>query len=216
MHKPNMYQSHAIGSSPERSPSKHVQRGHQPVKSTAGQNQQELTAGESSDSGDSLFITQKETPAPVRSARRNWKRSGLTSSSCLEESEVESSSSLGQKESRTQKKTARKKITLPVYTFSFLADNEYDGALPFQKNRVLSNLSITGFFKCLREIDTAKTYAPTVDGDEEDISPLSEEEEEQSHTEGFRVVARQLKILDLFLSKPHCNQVSFYRIKCVL
>lgn len=92
-----------------------------------------------SDSGDSLFITQKEIPSPVRSARRHrhGKRSGLTPSRCLEESEVESSSSSSQEKSRTHKKTTRKKSSLPAYTFSVLADNKSDGLLPSQKNRIL-------------------------------------------------------------------------------
>lgn len=92
-----------------------------------------------SDSGDSLFITQKEIPSPVRSARRHrhGKRSAATSSRCLEESEVESSSSSSQEESTTHKKTTRKKNSLPIFTFSVLGDNKSDGLLPSQKNRIL-------------------------------------------------------------------------------
>lgn len=46
MHKSHAYQSNAVDNSPERPPSEHVHRGPQPLKSTAGQNQQDLTAGE--------------------------------------------------------------------------------------------------------------------------------------------------------------------------
>ena len=92
-----------------------------------------------SDSGDSLFITQKKIPSPVRSAwrRRHGGSSDLTFSRCLEESEAESSSSSSQEESRSYRTTSRKKCSLPIYTFSVLADDKCDGLLPSQKNRIL-------------------------------------------------------------------------------
>lgn len=156
-----------------------------------------------SDSGDSLFVTQKPVPDVVRSTRRrhHGKRSCLAYSRYLEESEAESSaSSSSQEEPRTDKCSNRKKSCLPKYTFSFLPGNRpEDTALPAQKNRVLhvrsaltytlacdiwcivfvksffvgQTFAVAGFFNCLNEF-SAKTSLPTVGTDDEDISPLSE------------------------------------------
>lgn len=96
-----------------------------------------------SDSGDSLFLTQNPVTKPVRPPRpsRHGKRSDLAP---LEDSEVESSSSSSQGESRTPTRTPRRNRRLPSYTFRFLSGNtREDGsaspevALPAQKNRIL-------------------------------------------------------------------------------
>lgn len=156
-----------------------------------------------SDSGDSLFVTQKPVPDDGRlpRRRRHGKRSCLAYSRYLEESQAESSaSSSSQEEPRTDKCSNGKKSCLPKYTFSFLAGNRpKDTALPAKKNRVLhvrsaltytlachvwwkvfvksffvgQTFAVAGFFKCLNEF-SAKTSLPRVGTDDEDISPLSE------------------------------------------
>eukprot|EP00066_Takifugu_rubripes_P026242 XP_011615508.1 PREDICTED: aspartoacylase isoform X1 [Takifugu rubripes] len=217
-----MYEYNPIGNGPELPTlSKHVKKIPQPLAFSAGQHQEGLTAEEASDSGDSLFVTQRPVLDVVRSTRRrrHGKRSCLAYSRYLEESEAESSaSSSSQEEPRTDKCSNRKKSCLPKYTFSFLPVNgPKDTALPAQKNRVLHTFAVAGFFKCLNGF-SAKISLPTVGTDDEDISPLSEsqvaglccyrEEEEKSHVHGFRVVDKKCfaTALKATSCQTWCNQ----------
>ncbi|KAM7374727.1 hypothetical protein PAMP_007368 [Pampus punctatissimus] len=67
-----------------------------------------------------------------------------------------------------------------------------------------------GFFKCVREMfqsyqkgDKVESYLPTVDMDGEEISPLSEGDEERSHDEDIKVVERKHFVVSSKGKCPH-------------
>lgn len=79
-----------------------------------------------SDSGDSIFFTQKPLPEAVRSGGRRLARFRST---CTQEGPAEpeddilSSSSSSEEESRTKRKKRRRKVfKVPSYRFSFLSE----------------------------------------------------------------------------------------------
>lgn len=93
-----------------------------------------------SDSGDSLFITQKPVPGAVRAERRHHRklRADFTSHSDLEESESDSSSSESHGESRIDSKRKRVKRRPPSYSFPFLSLRKNRGTmLTSQQNNSL-------------------------------------------------------------------------------
>nr|XP_046267158.1 phoenix isoform X2 [Scatophagus argus] len=172
-----------------------------------------------SDSGDSLFITQKPVPEAVRSGKRHrYKvRSHPTSSRDLEESEGDTSASSSNGE--TEKERRRKKYRLPTYSFPFISGGKWkprSSLLPVPQNRSLHNFAIGGFFKCVRELwrgyqtrDEVVSSLPTVDIDGDDISPLSEEEEERPEDEDFKVVERKCFMVPSKTKRRRswCNQL---------
>ncbi|XP_034461922.1 phoenix [Hippoglossus hippoglossus] len=172
----------------------------------AGQNTQVSNdpAEEESDSGDSLFITQKPAPEAERSRRRkrsNSLRSQPASIRQLEE-EDSSSSSSSEGESKTGKGksgTRRKRVTLPQYSFPFLSEKRPSSALlSARHNTALHYHAMGGFFKCVKELqqgrhggDDLPSSLPTVDVEGGSISPLSEDEEEGSESMDIKVVERK-------------------------
>ncbi|XP_059207262.1 phoenix [Centropristis striata] len=211
------------------SPPDYVQKISRNLESSVGHDKVSNTpAEEDSDSGDSLFITQKPVPEAVRSKRRRPYSLSSKSASpiALEESEYESENdslnSAPHGESKTTKERRRKTYTVPKYHFPFLADRKCKRrrTLPVQ-NSSLHKYVMGGFFKCVKELwqgygrEDMKPSLPTVDTDEENISPLSEEDEERSEGEDIRVVERKCFLApSRAKSQPTWgNQVTQQRIK---
>ncbi|XP_038563758.1 aspartoacylase isoform X2 [Micropterus salmoides] len=175
------------------------------LESSAGHSGQDKVSNEpaaaESDSGDSLFITQKPVPEAVRSARpRHYSsRSDPISPRAVEESEEDSPSYSFHGESKTDRRRRKKKHRLPKYSFPFLAERERkprSTLLAGQQNKHLHNYAMGGFFKCVKELwqdygrGNLESSLPTVDMDEDYISPLSEQEE-RSEDEDIKVVERK-------------------------
>ncbi|XP_071316753.1 caldesmon-like [Trachinotus anak] len=191
----------------ETSPPDYVQKISRYLESTEGHNRQDDVvndpAGAESDSGDSLFITQKPVPEAVRSRRRHRYslRSDPTSPKDLEESEDDSLSSASPEESKTCKRRGRKKYRLPKFSFPFLKERKSKPRSTLssvEQNTSLHNYTMGGFFKCVRELWQSyqsgadlQLPVPTVDMDGQHIPPLSENEEERSEMEDIRVVKRK-------------------------
>ncbi|XP_051255948.1 phoenix [Dicentrarchus labrax] len=205
----------------EPSPPDYVEKISRYLESSVGQGEQDKVCHEpaeaESDSGDSLFITQKPVPEAVRSAspgRYNLRKHPIFLS---EESDGDSSSSHG--ESRTAKRSKRQKCILPKYSFPFLSEKKWKPTstlLPARQNTSLHNYMMGGFFKCVRELwqgyergDDVESSLPTVDVDGDYISPLSEEEEEGSEVEDIKVVERKHFVATLKAKSRHawCNQL---------
>ncbi|XP_074468233.1 uncharacterized protein LOC141753442 isoform X2 [Sebastes fasciatus] len=201
----------------ETNPPDYVEKISHYLESCVGQSGQENVsngpAEADSDSGDSLFITQKPVPEAERSGRQRTysSRSKPVSPRDLEESEEDTSSSTSHdEESKTDKKRRRiKKYKLPTYNFPFLAERKLklrSTGLPDQ-NKNLLNYTMGGFFKCVRELRLEpKSSLPTVDTDGEDISPLSEEDEDRSEVEDIKVVERKQLVEILSPSKAKRQQ----------
>ncbi|XP_056265869.1 myosin-10-like [Pseudoliparis swirei] len=168
-----------------------------------------------SDSGDSLFITQKEATLPkdVRSDRlHQYIRD-------LEESESSSSSVSHSGEFKTSKLGRRKNCPLPKYSFPFLEKREgklRSSPVPDQ-NKSLNYYILGGFFKCLGELRQSsqrgpnlESSFPTVDMDGEDISPLSEDDGEKSEDEEIKVVERKHFLVSSKRTSQQrwCNQLN--------
>ncbi|XP_018547750.1 phoenix [Lates calcarifer] len=203
----------------ETSPPDYVEKISRYLKSSVRQSSQDKIYNEpaeaESDSGDSLFITQKAVPEAVRSGRRHRYslRSNLTSPGDVQESEDDTSSSSSHRESKTGKTRKRKKTNLPKYSFPFLTEGKRkprSTLLSVRQNAALHNHTMGGFFKCVRELwqgyqkrEDLASSLPTVDMEGEYISPLSEEEEEMSEFEDIKVVERRCFVAP---SKTKCSQ----------
>nr|XP_057943281.1 transcriptional regulator ATRX homolog [Doryrhamphus excisus]XP_057943282.1 transcriptional regulator ATRX homolog [Doryrhamphus excisus]XP_057943283.1 transcriptional regulator ATRX homolog [Doryrhamphus excisus] len=144
-----------------------------------------------SDSGDSLFLTQKPVPKPVRTIRRP-KSSQHVFCTELEDSGGDSSSSHGDDAQKTSKKKKKFKSELPKYNFPFLQERKRKSTL---KNIKLNNYVTGGFFKCVQlwqDASNSHAALPTVDQDGEDILPLTEDEEDEKFgDEDIKVVERK-------------------------
>ncbi|KAK2879753.1 eukaryotic translation initiation factor 5B-like [Channa argus] len=199
------------------SPPEYVQKISRYLESTAGQSTPDTVlicpVEEESDSGDSLFITQK-LPEAVRTGRRHYysSRSAPVSPRDLEENEEDTSSSASHEEFKTDKKRARKKFRPPKYIFPFLKGTKRKPTctLSVQQNTSLHNATMGGFFKCVRELwqgyereHDLGSSLPTLDKDGELISPLSEEQEEESEDEDIKVVEKKCFVAP---SKAKCSQ----------
>ncbi|CAK6973745.1 phoenix [Scomber scombrus] len=151
-----------------------------------------------SDSGNSLFITQKDVPEAVRSQRRRHstqRSEDPTSHTELEDSEDSSSASCRE----DGKKRRRKKQKLPIYSFPFLTERkgkDRSAELSVQDNIKIHYAGMGGFFHSVKELwqsyqegNNLESSLPTVDVDGEEITPLSEEEE-RSDDEDIKVVER--------------------------
>ncbi|KAM4726090.1 uncharacterized protein FYW61_011983 [Anableps anableps] len=156
-----------------------------------------------SDSGDSLFITQK--CAPQRRRRSNH-RSNFRTHRDTPEDEYDASTSGEEHEAdRNQRK---KSYRTPKFTFTFLKERMMT-RLPYYQNRKLHYYAMGGYFKCAEQLwDSYQTgeglmaSLPTVDVDGEPISPMSEEEDETAEDEDIRVVEKKL----LVMSKAKSSQ----------
>nr|XP_020456231.1 uncharacterized protein LOC109960458 [Monopterus albus] len=199
-------------------PIDYVQKISRYLESSVGQSRQDNVSGDNaeaeSDSGDSLFITQKPVPEAVRTGRRHHYslRSQPTFPRYLEESGDDTSSSDYHGKSRTDEKRTRKKFKLPKYSFPFLRERKGKprSTLLFAKqNKRLHTYATGGFFKCVRELwqgyqrdDDLLSSLPTLDIDRTYISPLSEEE--RSEDEDIKVVAKKHFVAP---SKSKCSQL---------
>ncbi|XP_075876311.1 uncharacterized protein LOC142884506 [Nelusetta ayraudi] len=164
----------------------------------SSQERQDNAANESdegeSDSGDSVFITQRAVPEAVRSGRRlsPHQRSYHMSPSCLLENDTSSSDS--NIESNTKIRRVKKK--LPKYSFPFLCGQKWkprSSLIAREHNESLHRSAMLGFFRCARELQEnySASPPPTSDMDGTDINPLSEEEEKGSGDEDIKVVERK-------------------------
>ncbi|XP_023274050.1 trichohyalin-like [Seriola lalandi dorsalis] len=202
----------------ETSPPDYVEKISRYLESSVGHGGQDAgpndPAEEESDSGDSLFITQKPVPEAVRSRRRC--RYNLKSDSSpardLEESGDDLSSSDSHEESRAAKRRQAKRIRPPKFSFPFLTDRKSkhrSTQLCARQSTALHNYAMGGFLRCVRELwqsyqqeDDVQSSLPTVDMDGENIPPLSEEEE-RSESEDIKVVERKCFVAP---SKSKCSQ----------
>ncbi|KAF6738645.1 hypothetical protein FQA47_001349 [Oryzias melastigma] len=159
----------------------------------------------SSDSGDSLFITQKPVPEAVRPKRRRSThpthfihRGDLTD-------QDDASSSSSDWESRTGKK---KKVVyrLPKFIFPFLQEGKSSQKkhVSTHRNKKLHTFAIGGFFKCVQEEEECgrnrnlTASLPTIDREGEYIAAISEpEEEERTEAEDIQVVERKRFVVSL-------------------
>ncbi|XP_042286930.1 phoenix [Thunnus maccoyii] len=194
----------------ETSPPDYVEKISRFLESSVGQSRQDPEANDS-DSGDSLFLTQKSVPEAVRSRRRRHStlRSDPTSPRDLEDGE-DSCFAPHREDGRERRE---KKYRLPKYSFPFLTERKgkpKSNLLFVQQNTRLHNFGMGGFFKCVRELwqsyqrgDNLESSLLTVDVDGEEIPPLSEGEEEKSDDEDIKVVERKRFVLS---SKAKCPQ----------
>ncbi|XP_061557729.1 uncharacterized protein LOC133415598 isoform X2 [Phycodurus eques] len=106
-------------------------------------------------------------------------------------------------EMSTNKK--KRKLKLPNYNFSFLTGPWHRGThLNNRHNIRLHNYVIGGFFKCVKLWQTTNNFwmaLPTVDQDDEDISPLTQDGEDESSHEDIKVVDKKC-----FLAKSKTKQ----------
>ncbi|XP_051793433.1 uncharacterized protein LOC110951716 isoform X2 [Acanthochromis polyacanthus] len=159
-----------------------------------------------SDSGDSLFITQKPVPEAVRSGRRRSSSFRSDPPSLLDGDESDDSAS--PEEPKPDRKKKVKRIKLQKHSFSFLRQRRIGRIcieeLKNKQNTSLHNAVMGGFFKCVRDLwqsyqrDEDLASLPTVDVPEESIPPISEEEEEKPEDEDIKVVVRD----PWFASRP--------------
>ncbi|XP_035864779.1 trichohyalin-like isoform X2 [Sander lucioperca] len=190
------------------SPPDYVEKISRYLEASVGQSKQDKVsngpAEAESDSGDSLFLTQKSVPEAVRSRRRCHYslRSTPISPRDLEEElsrSEDSLSSSSHEESKTDKERRRKKYTVPKYHFPFLAKRKCKlrSTLLAVQNTSLHHYVMGGFFNCVRELwqgyqrEHLESSLPAVDMDGQDLSPLSEEDEERSEDEDMKVVERK-------------------------
>ncbi|XP_051903786.1 phoenix [Hippocampus zosterae] len=187
----------------ERSPPDYVKKISQYLERSAGPSSQngkpEVPPEVDSDSGDSLFITQLPVPQPMRTVRRR-KSSRHSFTTELEDSEgdISSSQSDAADHETSRKKRKKRKITLPKYNFSFLTERKWKSRctnLTSKQNLKFHNNVMGGFFKCVELWQRAEDLyegQPTVDQDDEDILPLTEDEgEDKSGDEDIKVVEKK-------------------------
>ncbi|XP_008284308.1 phoenix [Stegastes partitus] len=162
-----------------------------------------------SDSGDSLFITQKPVAEAVRSGRRS-RRSSFSPGSPSDTDAERSDDSASPEKSETDKKKTPKKLKRPKYSFSFLRQSKITGRmcvgeLKAKQNTELQNAAMGGFFKCARDMwqnyptkEDLESALPTVDMPGESIHPISEEEEEERpEDEDIKVVEKKRFVVSL-------------------
>ncbi|XP_063750562.1 uncharacterized protein LOC134871677 isoform X2 [Eleginops maclovinus] len=174
------------------------------VKSSLRQGRDPVSEGPAeaeSDSGDSLFITQKPVPEAVRSGRStrySWWAKPLSPTDIEESEEDKESSDSYHGESPSGNLHRIKKIRLPKFSFPFRAERKR--VLLRVHNERLHSYLMGGFFECVRLRDLrmgcqttkdVESSLPTVDMDGEHISPLSEEDEERLDEEDIKVVERK-------------------------
>ncbi|PWA22745.1 hypothetical protein CCH79_00002151 [Gambusia affinis] len=148
-----------------------------------------------SDSGDSLFITQKCAP---QRRRRSNRRSNFRAHRDSPEDEYDASTSEEEHPEDGEQQQKKKSCTTPKFTFHFLKERRY--------------YAMGGYFRYTEQLwDSYQTgedlllSLPTVDQDGEAISPLSEEEDETTEKE-IRVVEKKLFVVSKTKnSQPWCN-----------
>ncbi|KAM9331976.1 uncharacterized protein KZ484_017203 [Pholidichthys leucotaenia] len=156
-----------------------------------------------SDSGDSLFITQKPVPQAVRSAGRRPSSSHRSALSSPLRSLADSDDDVLHFDCPTHHQSGkrRKKLynqsDLPKYSFSFSKGRKHKPSstkLPLLHNTRLHYAAMGGFFDCVRKIQASRCSkadqqlsTPTVD----DIIPISEKEEGNMKEEDFKVVGKK-------------------------
>ncbi|KAI4813715.1 hypothetical protein KUCAC02_002946, partial [Chaenocephalus aceratus] len=189
-------------------PPGYVEKASRYVKSSMGQGRDdevpEGPAGADSDSGDSLFITQKPVPEALRTGVRTrysqWAKPlsprDLHESEESEENKESSDSNDG--ESQSGKVQRSKKNVLPKFHFPFLKEKKPE-LLPVHNKRLHSYL-VGGFFECVRLLrqgcqtkKDVESSLPTVDMDGEHISQLSEDDGEKLDEADIKVVEKEEK-----------------------
>lgn len=136
--------------------------------------EQQSGQGSNSDSGESLFITQK--CAPERRRRSNQRS---TFRAHIDAPEHEHDTSTSEEELEAGRKRRKKIYRTPKFTFPFLKKRLT--RLPYYQNRKLHCYAMGGYFRCAEQLwesyQTGKgllASLPTVDVDGEPISPISE------------------------------------------
>ncbi|KAK5613718.1 hypothetical protein CRENBAI_017394 [Crenichthys baileyi] len=174
---------------PENSPPDHVK---QMTRSLMSSLEQQTGPDTDSDSGDSLFITQKCVP---ERRRRSNQRSTFRTHRDAPEHEYDTSTS--EEEHRAGRKQRRKATKHQKFTFPFLKKRLMT-RLPFYKDRKLHYYAMGGYFRCTKELwegyETGEGLVaslPTVDMDGESVSPMSEEEDETIEDEDIKVVEKK-------------------------
>uniref|UniRef100_A0A1A8SGK0 Retinitis pigmentosa GTPase regulator a n=1 Tax=Nothobranchius rachovii TaxID=451742 RepID=A0A1A8SGK0_9TELE len=161
-----------------------------------------------SDSGDSLFITQKDVPEAVRSGRR--RHTNLRSDFKLQQYEdfaelVPDSSSSSDEEPKTARKGNKNCYKVPKFKFSFLnEDYKTKPVINNVKNAKFQTCAMASFIISVRELwrsfelggDLAASL-PTIDTDGEVLSSMSEGGEETSEGEDIKVVERKCFVTPL-------------------
>ncbi|XP_023198340.1 eukaryotic translation initiation factor 5B-like [Xiphophorus maculatus] len=150
-----------------------------------------------SDSGDSLFITQKCAP---QRRRRSNRRSNFRAHRDSPEDEYDASTS--EEDPPEDSKRKKKSCTTPKFTFHFLKERMMT-RLPYYQNRKLHYYAMGGYFRCTEQLwDSYQTgdglllSLPTADQDGgEPMSPMSEEEDETTENEDIRVVEKKLFVV---------------------
>ncbi|XP_077447598.1 aspartoacylase isoform X1 [Stigmatopora argus] len=197
----------------EKSSPDYVKKTSQHLECSAGQSSQIPTSEDvlviDSDSGDSLFLTQVPVTQPARSLTPPSSPRYIYETEWEEaERDTSSHSHDGHHHKPIRKKRARE-TKLPKYSFLFLEGTTSKPRcthLSNEKNRKFHNYVMGGFFKCLELAEGADDLwacLPTVDQDNEDISPLTEDEDD-THDEDIQVVGNKCFVVK---SKPKCKQL---------
>ncbi|XP_061608538.1 uncharacterized protein LOC133467552 [Phyllopteryx taeniolatus] len=158
-----------------------------------------------SDSGDSLFLTQEPVPQAARAVRRR-KSSQRTYATEGEDSGGITSSAQRHDDNHEMSTNKKKqKLKLPNYNFSFLTESWHRGTHLIKRHNIrLHNYVTGGFFKCVKLWQGTNHFwmpLPTVDQDDEDISPLTQDGEDKSSHEDIKVVDKKC-----FLAKSKTKQ----------
>ncbi|XP_057677256.1 uncharacterized protein LOC130906712 [Corythoichthys intestinalis] len=196
----------------EKSPPDYVKKISQYLECSAGPSSQiptiEGVVEVDSDSGDSLFLTQKPVPHPVRTVRHQ-KSPNYTYHTELEDGEGDTSPHSYVDDHKTTRKKRKRRIKLPKYSFSFLEGTKCKPKcthLSNKQNLKFHNYVMGSFFKCLelwKGADDLWGSLPTVDQDNEDISPLTEAEGEDKCAQDIKVVGKGCFLMK---SKPKSQQ----------
>uniref|UniRef100_A0A1A7YLQ2 Retinitis pigmentosa GTPase regulator a n=1 Tax=Iconisemion striatum TaxID=60296 RepID=A0A1A7YLQ2_9TELE len=164
-----------------------------------------------SDSGDSLFITQKDVPEAVRSWRRHHnlgpdsKIQHQLDLAELGPDPPPSSSSSSDEEPKTARKRKNGCYKVPKFKFSFLNENNKSKPIINNvKNAKFQSYAMASFITSVRELwrsfelggDLAASL-PTIDKNGEILSSMSEGGEETSEDEDIKVVERKCFVTPL-------------------
>ncbi|XP_037543377.1 hepatoma-derived growth factor-related protein 2 [Nematolebias whitei] len=161
-----------------------------------GQNR-DVDEASNSDSGDSIFITQKTIPEAIRPRGENRPHlSPFCTQEELADHEDEAASSSSDVESKTNRKQKKRVLGVPTFNFSFLSKGKRQTDLTRDKIKKLHSYVIGGFFKSSQELwksyergEDMTESLPTVDVDGECMSPIPEEETMED--EDIKVVERK-------------------------
>ncbi|XP_055082865.1 uncharacterized protein LOC117380965 [Periophthalmus magnuspinnatus] len=172
----------------------------------------DLVEVQESDSEDSLFLTQKpQTSIPNAATSPHLSIRSTPISPRFLESESSSSSSEGEGEGGPKRR--KRHPSLPIYNFPFLnqrkSQSSDDRYVHAGRNRAIHYGGMAGFFKCVDVMwpngKRRKCYEslPTVDADNEEITPITEDDE--SDEEDVKIIDKRLFVYSL---KPKITKSS--------